>query len=177
MDVFSTQPSLQLSFQALPPLWQMREELIPQSRYRVLEGEQFNVYTQVNHVKAMKGARYDLNFDGSMIELVGVEEGSFLSESGPTLLLVDAPRQEGKTHRLEDQGIAILGQGAGVHGPGDVVRYLFEALQPGVAAIRLTKAILVDETRARKPFQLTFDHVEVIVASPEKPALQERDSR
>ena len=69
-------------------------------------------------------------------------------------MLNDAPLDAAASGRLEDQGTVILGRGPGVSGPGEVVRLLFRAIKPGVSKVQLKEAVLVNEERQRKDFQV-----------------------
>lgn len=164
VNIYSAQPFIVLSCRSLPISSSSDENLIPETHLQVRVGERFPVYLQVNHVKGMKGLRYDLSFDANLVELVAVEEGRFLSRCGPTLFLTDPGEVEAGTAWLRDQGIVVLGRGNGANGPGEIARYLFQAVRPGKAAIRLIRAALVDERRVRKTFQISSAQVEVEIA-------------
>lgn len=172
VNVFSAQPSIYLNFQTLSISLPRDEDILPQTRRRITVGERFNVYLQVNHVKSLKGLRYDLSFDADMLEYISLEEGVFLNQQGATLFLTDPVQWSGKTGILKDQGIAILGRGPGVSGPGEVVRYLFRGHSPGTARIRINEAVLVDENRERKPFQVSSAQVEVEIVEKQESSLR-----
>jgi len=161
VNIYSAQPSIYLNLQPLTSSFQTIEELVPQQKRQVVEGEQFTVYLQVNHVKSMKGLRLDLNFDSNMLELILVEEGDTMNQVGSTLFLCDPLDQANRKGMLSDQGIALLGRGPGTNGPGEIARYLFQAKIPGTAQIRVIQAELVDQKRERKPFQVSSALVEI----------------
>lgn len=168
VQVYSAQPSIHLSFKGLSAIEPLAEKVVPEVKRRVLAGERFDVYLLVDQVKAMKGIRYDLSFDADMIQFITVEERGFLAQSGrPTLFLHDPVERDGQRGELKDQGIVILGQGPGCSGPGEVIRYWFEALRPGTASIRLTQATLVDEERTRKPLEVAAARVELEIVERE----------
>lgn len=161
ISVYYAKPAIFPSLSPLAGSGRSELEVIPQEFGQYRLDESFSVYLLVNHVKGMKGLRYDLSFDPDVIELLAVEERTFLKRQGPVLLLADPVEAAASSGRLEDQGLVILGRGPGASGPGEAVRYLFKGRRPGSCRIDLSNAILVDETRRRIPLQTESSSVEV----------------
>jgi len=161
ISIYYARPTLFPSLSPLSGSGQSELEVIPRESGRFEQDESFSVYLLVNHVKGMKGLRYDLSFDPDVLKLLAVEERSFLKRQGPVLLLAEPADGVASSGRLEDQGLVVLGRGPGASGPGEVVRYLFKGRRSGTCRIDLSNAVLVDETRQRIPLQTDSASVEV----------------
>jgi hypothetical protein len=171
INIYSARPAIFPSLSPLAGSGRSEIEVIPLEFGRYKLHQSFSVYLLVNHVKGMKGLRYDLSFNPDVIELLAVEERSFLKRQGPVLLLADPADGVASTGRLEDQGLIILGRGPGASGPGEVVRYLFKGRKPGSCRIAedgdyLIQLFLIDDNRRRIPLQTDPASVEVEIGEP-----------
>ncbi len=161
ISIYYARPAIFPSLSPLSGSGRSELEVIPQESGIFDLDESFSVYLLVNHVKGMKGMRYDLSFNPNVLKLLAVEERSFLKRQGPVLLLAEPADGVVSSGRLEDQGLVVLGRGSGASGPGEVVRYLFKGRRTGSCRIGLSNAVLVDENRQRIPLQTDSAYVEV----------------
>jgi len=109
----------------------------------VAVGDTFSVDVNVSDVDDLFGFQFDFNFDRSLFTLLGVTEGSFLSQgvSGSTDFFAGT---DNGTGTIEFTLGFLLGAVPGVSGSGTLATLGFTATGPGSAAFSLSGLILQD---------------------------------
>ena len=88
------------------------------------------------------GFQFTLNFDPSLVRFVGIEEGAFLRSGGTTFF--DGGSVDNTTGTVSFVFDTLLGPIGGVSGSGDLARFEFTGLAPGLAAFALSDVLAVD---------------------------------
>ncbi|MBU1950685.1 MAG: hypothetical protein KJ927_18375 [Candidatus Eisenbacteria bacterium] len=74
----------------------------------------------------VKGIHTQIDFDSATLELLGIEEGSLLSEQGSMIFFKDLPADKGVVIDA-----AVLGEGEALNGSGEVAILYFRVRTPG----------------------------------------------
>jgi hypothetical protein len=116
----------------------VRLHLTPQ-RLRVAQGETFTLQVQASAARPVSHLPIELSFDPKMLEVEGVEPGSFLGPSGTAQVLADS------SHRGElTIGASRVGEVPAVSGDGTVATVTFRALSTGTARVGFGRTQALD---------------------------------
>jgi hypothetical protein len=95
-------------------------------------GESFTVPVQATASGIIQALKLELGYDRAVVEMEGVEAGELLGRQGAQSLVLTP-----KPGRVD---MALLGQGVGLFGSGELVRVRFRVRAVGVAALALKSA-------------------------------------
>lgn len=112
-----------------------------QAPAQVKTGEQFSAVVQVASQAALRGMPVLLGFDAQVLQVVGVQEGNYFTQSnGLTTFSHRIDPALGKVY------VALVRQGAGgadsagINGSGSLLTVNFKSLKPGLAKIQVLSA-------------------------------------
>jgi parallel beta-helix repeat protein len=114
----------------------------------VSKGDSFFVIINVADANDLSGFQLDVTFDPTILDAVGVEEGTFLSDSGGTYWL--EPNIDNTTAVITSIACAKAGKG-GANGSGALATIMFKAIGAGETYIRLQNVSLSDSNGRSTP--------------------------
>ncbi len=121
-------------------------------------GDNFDVNVVVDTDVPIRGVQFALDFDASLIQVVSVDEGSFLKDwangSGNQTLKFPEPQIDNNAGHVTDIGIAVVGTGqGGASGHGVLATYHMTAKAgaKGVSPLKLSDLVVSDAAAATIP--------------------------
>src|ERR1017187_21469 len=94
--------------------------------------------------------QFDLAFDPSILQLLSISEGSFLPSAGSTFFI------PGDIDNIGGDAISnadtLVGDIPGATGDGDLVDFMFQAINPGISSLSLSNGLLFDSSFNDIPF-------------------------
>ena len=113
--------------------------------------------------------QFDLAFDPTILQLLSISEGSFLPSAGSTIFIPgDIDNIGGNAISNAD---TLVGDIPGATGDGDLVDFMFQAINPGISSLSLSNGLLFDSSFNDIPFTTMDGSVTVSSATPEPAGL------
>jgi len=134
----------------------------------VLTGDIFTLPVSVTGVSDLYAFQFDLAFDPTILQLLSISEGSFLPSAGSTIFIPGAIDNIGGT--AANNADTLVGSIPGATGSGDLVDFMFQAINPGVASVSLSNGILFDSAFNDIPFTTLDGSVAVFNANVPEPS-------
>lgn len=123
------------------------EVYIDPSSMDITTNDEFSISVSVSDVQDLYGFQFDIGFDSSILDFVGIEQGPMLSSDGEQTYW-SSP--DTSTPGLLDNAISTrLGMISGIDGDGVLARVTFRPLRSGTAHIDLSDVVLGDGQAAR----------------------------
>ena len=136
----------------------------------VLVGDVFTLPVSIADVSDLYAFQFDLSFDPSILQLLSISEGSFLPTVGSTFFIPGAIDNTAGT--ATSNADTLVGDIPGASGDGDLVDFMFQAINPGTSPVALSNGILLDSTFNFIPFTTLDGSVTVAPSpAPEPPGL------
>lgn len=110
----------------------------------VAVGQPLHVTARAADIADLFGFQLTLNFDPSLVQFVSVDEGSFLRSGGSTFFDGGSPDNVAGTVSFVFD--TLVGAINGVTGSGDLARFEFASIRPGLAAFTLSDVLAVDSS-------------------------------
>ena len=105
-------------------------------------GQSLFVTARAEDLIDLFGYQFTLNFDPSRVQFVGIEEGAFLRSGGATFF--DGGVADNVAGTVSFVFDTLIGPVSGVSGSGDLARFQFATLRPGIAAFALSDLLAID---------------------------------
>jgi len=87
----------------------------------------------------LKTLQVDMSYDGTVIEVLGLQMGDLYANSGHSPFFQNLSRPD-----TVSAAMSVLGPGVSVDGPGEILVVTVRALAPGLSLQMIEKAILID---------------------------------
>lgn len=116
--------------------------------HAVIKGDSFSVSIEVGNINDLAGFQFDVSFDPTVLEVVSIEKGTFLSATSGTYWL--EPGTDNNTGLITDIASARTAKG-GANGSGTLAIITFKAIQAGESHVRLQSIVLSDSTGRQIP--------------------------
>lgn len=148
---------------AVSPAEEIVAGLTVDTEQSVNTGDSFSAAINIEAVRNLAGFQFDVVFDPTVLEVVSVEEGTFLSATGSTYWL--PPNIDNATGVIADIACAKTGSG-GATGTGTLASITFRAVGGGESDIRLQNIKLSSPMGETIPATSTDANVTIIPALP-----------
>ena len=112
------------------------------SSQQVGTGVDFDVNVTVNNVTDLYSFQFDLTYNSSILQYVGISQGPFLSSDGATLF--EMPPNTGTPGLLDNYAITRIAVLYGVNGSGVIAKIRFRGLSAGTSNLVISNDFLYD---------------------------------
>jgi hypothetical protein len=106
-------------------------------------GSTFLVTVNISNAANVYGFQFNLGYDATLVQAIGVSEGGFLSSGGGTTFFVPGTIDNG-LGSFYSNGDVLIGNIPGVDGMGTLLQFDFKAIAAGTSALTLTNIFLLD---------------------------------
>jgi hypothetical protein len=134
----------------------------------VADGTTFDVPVDISQVSDLYAYQFDLSFDPSVLDLLSISEGPFLSNVGSTFFLPGTIDNTAGTATFNAD--SLVGPISGASGSGELAVFNFEALSEGSTALTLSNVSLLDSTPSNISFTMTDGQVVVSASNVPEPS-------
>ncbi len=127
-------------------------------------GDTFDVPVSVSGVSDLYAFQFDLSYDPTVLQLLSINEGSFLPSAGSTLFIpATIDNTAGAATSTAD---TLIGTIPGASGEGDLAIFDFKAISVGNSALTLSNVTLLDSSINNIAFTTTNGQVVSEVPEP-----------
>jgi hypothetical protein len=106
-------------------------------------GSTFLVTVNISNAANVYGFQFNLGYDATLVQAIGVSEGGFLPSGGGTTFFVPGTIDNG-LGSFYSNGDVLIGNIPGVDGMGTLLQFDFKAIAAGTSALTLTNIFLLD---------------------------------
>ena len=127
-------------------------------------GDVFQIPVNISSVTDLFDFQFDLSFDPSVVQLLGVSEGPFLSGGVPGSTIFFPGLIDNTAGTVTFVSDTLVGPVPGVGGSGTLASLRFQAVGPGLSPLNLSGVILQDSSLTDIPS--TTSNGQVFVPEP-----------
>jgi hypothetical protein len=144
------------------------EPVISAGSITVVNSAGFVVPVSITGASDVYAFQFDLTFDASILKLLSISEGSFLTSGGPTNFVPGTI--DNTTGAATATAGTLTGPVLGISGDGVLAFFGFQAHSLGSSPLMLSNGILLDSSLSDIPFIVSAGSV-MVVAVPEPSGL------
>ncbi|MEK6945601.1 MAG: cohesin domain-containing protein [Nanoarchaeota archaeon] len=134
------------------------------SSQQVGTGVDFDVNVTVSNVTELYGYQFDLSYNSSVLQYLGISQGPFLSSDGASVFQI--PPNSGTPGFLDNYAVTRISTLSGINGSGVIAQIKFRSLSVGNSNFVLSNDLLYDSNNTNpQPIQHTTQSGNVTVIS------------